>query len=84
MLRAVGTDGVLRRLSLLALSLLAAGELLLPPVFACSPADLAALFFFAAAVFFAVFAVAAAVAPAEACAGSLLPGNSRQATNATP
>jgi hypothetical protein len=95
MLRAVGLLGALRWLSLVALSLVAAGDVFLPAVaaalllapagFAWSPAGFAGVFF-AADVFFAgvdVVAVAAAVAPAEACAGSLLPGQSRQANNAT-
>src|ERR1035441_10861735 len=95
MLRAVGLDGTLRWLSLVALSLVAAGVVflpvaaaalvLLPAGFAWSPAGFAGLFF-AAGVFFAgvaVVALAAAGAPAEACAGSLLPGQSRQVNNAT-
>ena len=96
MLRAVGLLGALRWLSLVALSLVAAGDVFLPAVaapllleppagFAWAPAGFAGVFF-ADGVFFAgvdVVAVAAAVAPAEACAGSLLPGQSRQANNAT-
>ena len=95
MLRAVGLLGALRWLSLVALSLVAAGDVFLPVAaaalllvlagFAWSPAGFAGLFF-AAGIFFAgvaVVAVAAAVAPAEVCAGSLLPGQSRQVNNAT-
>jgi hypothetical protein len=90
MLRAVGLLGALRWLSLVAagdvfLPVAAAVLLLVPARFAWSPAGFAGLFF-AAGVFFAgvaAVAVAAAVALAEACAGSLLPGQSRQVNNAT-
>jgi hypothetical protein len=95
MLRAVGLLGALRWLSLVALSLVAAGDVFLPVAaaalllvaagFAWSPAGFAGLFF-AAGVFFAGVAavgVAAPAALAETCAGSLLPGQSRQVNNAT-
>jgi hypothetical protein len=90
MLRAVGLLGALRWLTLVAagdvfLPVAAAALLLLPAGFAWSPAGFAGLFF-AAGIFFAgvaVVALAATVAPAEVCAGSLLPGQSRQGNNAT-
>ena len=95
MLRAVGLLGALRWLGRVVVSLVAAGDVFLPAVaaallllpagFAWSTAGFAGLFF-AAGVFFAgvaVVALAAAGAPAEACAGSLLPGQSRQVNNAT-
>ena len=88
MLRAVGLLGALRWLTLVVAGdvfLPVAALLLVAAAFAWSAAGFAGLFL-AAGVFFAGFAVVAlapAVAPAEVCAGSLLPGQSRQANNAT-